>query len=194
MERRIAGIIKWLERCLAAYRAGAVESALMDAECARADLDRLRDEVWNAVEKKHAPGARDRSAAVLVKAAGLALIAVLFSATPVAFLQEGRPHPEPVASLEWVTPDEKMLLGNLRRHLSESNSLAALPEQKEHEKTATTRALPVPGRTAHNAAATPVAQHDSNEADVPYDRIITLVQAGEKALKNERPVIRIERN
>ncbi len=189
MERRIVGIIKWLERCLAACRAGAVESALMDVECARADLDRLRDEVWNAVERKHVVKVRDRSVVVLAKAAGLALIAVLFLATPVALLQERRSHPELSASLEWVTPDEKMLLGNLRRHLSESNSFTVVSEPGEHGKSTAGRTV-----TARNALAVPVERHSSSEADVPYDRIITLVQAGEKALKNERPVIRIERN
>ena len=45
MDRRIAGIIRWLERFQSSYRSGAIESALMDAECARADLEDLRSDV-----------------------------------------------------------------------------------------------------------------------------------------------------
>lgn len=49
MDRRIAGIIRWLERFQSSYRSGAIESALMDAECARADLEDLRSDVWRSV-------------------------------------------------------------------------------------------------------------------------------------------------
>ena len=42
VEKRVAGIIRWLERLKKSYSSGALESALMDAECARADLENLR--------------------------------------------------------------------------------------------------------------------------------------------------------
>ena len=53
MERRIAVIMRWLERCLNEYRAGSLESALMDAECARADIETLRQDVWAKLERRH---------------------------------------------------------------------------------------------------------------------------------------------
>ena len=197
MERRIAGIIRWLERCLSACRSGALESALMDAECARADLDRLRDEVWAALEEKHAVRARKHPVVVFVKAAGLALMVVLATATPVALFQEGRVWTEPAVSIEWVTPDERALLGNLRKHLSESNSLAAVARDGDlSEKNAGLRAAsPVVGKAVRNVSAVSEEPSNGSNAGVPsYDRILTLLQAGEKALKNERPVIKIERN
>lgn len=48
-DRKIAGIIRWLERFQNSYNSGAMESALMDAECARADLEDLRKDVWSSV-------------------------------------------------------------------------------------------------------------------------------------------------
>lgn len=205
MERRIAGIIRWLERCLSAYRAGAWESMLMDAECARADLDRLRDDVWTALEERHAAGARRRPAVVFLKASGLALAIVLAAATPLALLQEGRVFSEPAVSLEWVTPDEKALLGNLRRHLSESNPFASsvardsvVRDGESRENGAGPRGtLPEAGRATRSVTAVPEERRGRDGADASfysYDRIITLVQAGEKALKNEQPMIKIEHN
>lgn len=198
MERRIAGIIRWLDRCLAAWKAGALESALMDAECARADMERLRDDVWNALEQKHVRVKHERAAIKSLKASLLAMAAVLAAATPLAILQEGRAFPEPVrVTLEWVTPDEKTLLGNLRKHLSESNSFAAASERDDMYKPGTLAANAVhqPSGTQNsgmrNAPARERAERSSNS--VPYDRIISLVQAGEKALKNEQPLIRIEK-
>ena len=45
MEKRVAGIVRWLERFQRSYKSGSMESALMDAECARADLETLRRDV-----------------------------------------------------------------------------------------------------------------------------------------------------
>ena len=42
IERRTAAVIRWLERFQNSYRAGALESALMDAECTGdASINRL---------------------------------------------------------------------------------------------------------------------------------------------------------
>ena len=46
LDKRVAGIIRWLERLKKSYSAGSMENALMDAECARADLENLRLDVW----------------------------------------------------------------------------------------------------------------------------------------------------
>ena len=46
LEKRTDAVIRWLERMKIAYSSGAVESAYMDAECARADLEDLRSDVF----------------------------------------------------------------------------------------------------------------------------------------------------
>jgi hypothetical protein len=210
MERRIAGIVRWLERCLKACNTGALESALMDVECARVDLESLRNEVWAELERKNAGKSRMGVLAGTFRVASVAFMVVLATATPLARFQEVRPHPEPAVSLEWVTPDEKALLSSLRRHLSESNSFAAVPEPEEKADAPatakTTKAKPPVAmrsekrspRSEMNAKPDRIMNEKSGTSagemtNVPYDRIMMLMQTGEKALKNERPVITIER-
>lgn len=189
MERRIAAVIRWLERCLAACRTGAMESALMDVECARADLDRLREDVWTALERKHAPRARGFLLPAPLGGVLVALVIVLAAAAPLAPFQERRMPAEPMLSVEWVTPDEKMLLGNLRRRLSENNRpTASLPDRNEVENRTETQK-----RLAKRASVPSGRQDVKSDGGMPYDRLVELLQTGEKALKNERPVIKIER-
>jgi hypothetical protein len=217
MEKRIAGIIRWLERCLKAYKTGALESALMDAECARADVELLRDEVWKKLEKRYAAKTQRWGAWLPVKAAFLAVLAVLAAATPLFenTLPEQRTFRErqDTRALEWVTPDEKTLLSNLRKHLSDSNSFASssfaldLPfeaikkeAKEETEETGSTKAV-VPAKK--NAAARKTSSPEpgvgvkikgTQEAQrIPYDRILSLVQTGEKAMKHQASIITIEK-
>jgi hypothetical protein len=186
---------------LKACKTGALESALMDAECARADIERLRNEVWEKLERRHRAKTRGRLAWIPLKAAFWAFTVLLTAATPLALFQEGstreRQERETV-TLEWVTPDEKTLLSNLRRHLSDSNPFASIqpPMQTQVPIQTPTRAPvreerePVV-RAASRRAPEIAAREDA--ADIPYDRIISLVQAGEKAMKNGEPAIRVEK-
>lgn len=213
MERRITGIIRWLERCMKACKAGAWESALMDAECARADIEHLRDEVWNRLERQHTAKKKFFLRWVPVRAAFWAAVVVLAAASPLALRQEGTmsealAQQEPSIVLEWVTPDEKMLLSNLRKRLSDGNSLASV-RMEENEvsgretqnrsvsalKSITPPAVRMAEKTRSVSENDTVLHIERKEgASVPYDRIISLVQAGERALKNETPAIRIESN
>ncbi|MDR1621061.1 MAG: hypothetical protein LBS00_01660 [Synergistaceae bacterium] len=200
MERRIAGIVRWLDRCLRACKAGALESALMDVECARADVERLRDEVWGKLERRRSARVRGRFFWVPLKVVLGAFLVVLTGATPVAFFQEGpaleRQERETV-SLEWVTPDEKTLLGNLRKHLSDSNSFASIqdraqipaqPMEREAEREPAVRAAP---KAAPKQEPKPAVRDEA--LNIPYDRIISLVQAGEKAMQKDEPAIKVEK-
>ena len=87
VEKRVAGIIRWLERLKQSYSSGAIESALMDAECARADLENLRQDVWAQVR----PSAKNESALFsfagmmnFARVFSLALIIVMMSVMPLS--------------------------------------------------------------------------------------------------------------
>ncbi|MDR1378187.1 MAG: hypothetical protein LBJ36_03970 [Synergistaceae bacterium] len=211
VEKRIAGIARWLDRCLKAYKTGALESALMDAECARADVELLRNEVWEKLEKQYTVRTRKRDAWLPAKVAFWAMTVVLAAATPVALL-ENVPRGEKALwtgqdspSLEWVTPDEKTLLSNLRKHLSDANSFASAQRSEEKEEkidfkpvTATAVAM---GKFAEKPAVilktpSPEPTKDSEGPEtprIPYDRILSLVRTGEKAMKQQESIIVIER-
>lgn len=198
MERRIAGIVRWLERCLKACKAGALESALMDVECARADVERLRDEVWKKLEGLHGTREHGRFAGTPLKAFLGAVLVVLTMATPVALFQEGLPREKQereTVTLEWVTPDEKTLLGNLRKHLSDSNPFVSI--QQPQTPSRQPELPPQAAERNHVARAAPREELKSavrdNAIEIPYDRIISLVQTGEKAMKNDEPAIKIEK-
>ncbi|MDR2179324.1 MAG: hypothetical protein LBP21_03355 [Synergistaceae bacterium] len=211
MEKRIAGIVRWLERCLKACKAGALESALMDVECARADIERLRDDVWEKLEKRHSARKRGQWVEMPLKAILGAMVFVLTAATPVAFFQGDLPRERgEVTTLEWVTPDEKTLLVHLRKHLSDSNPFALIPQSEfepefESElkpELQLSRPRPAEGKRVTRPALKlePKAAGDKGvkgvdtlNSAIPYDRIISLVQAGEKAMKTDEPAIKIEK-
>jgi hypothetical protein len=188
---------------LKACKAGALENALMDAECARADIERLRDEVWEKLEERHTARGRGRVAGTPVKAFLGAVLLVLTAATPVALIQESlsqKRQERETVTLEWVTPDEKTLLGNLRKHLSDSNPFASIQQPQEPPP----RQPELPPRTVERGRAVGAVPKQEPEfavggdvmeiaMEIPYDRIISLVQAGEKAMKNGEPAIKIEK-
>ena len=96
VERRIAGIIRWLERLKKSYSSGAMESALMDAECARADLEDLRQAVWSQVK----PSEQNRYELFTrilggLRTVSLAVIIVLMAVVPLS-----RELPAPVVELD----------------------------------------------------------------------------------------------
>jgi hypothetical protein len=205
MEKRIAGITRWLERCLKACKSDALESALMDAECARADIELLRDDVWKKLEKRYAAKTRNWGVWLWLrlrppaKAAFWAIIVVLAAATPVALFENAARNP---LSLEWVTPDEKALLISLRKGLSDDNSFASgLPAEKRaeepEEKTGPAKAATPARKPAEKppvAQRPPSLEKDASETGgIPYDRILSLVQTGERAMKPRASIITIEK-
>jgi hypothetical protein len=204
VEKRITGIVRWLERCLKAYRTGALESALMDAECARADIELLRDDVWKKLERQYAAKPRKGSVCLWLrlptKVAFLAMVVVLAAATPVA-LFENAPQRERTfregqnsLTLEWVTPDEQTLLSNLRKHLSDANSFASIQRAGETiEKPVVASKTPSPEPTAQAIQAIQETPEVAELQKIPYDRILSLVQTGEKAMKQQASIITIER-
>jgi hypothetical protein len=212
VEKRITGIVRWLERCLKACKTGALESALMDAECARADIELLRGEVWKKLERQHVAKARGRGLLGLpwlpAKAAFLAMVAVLAAATPVALFesvpQEERAGQNALSShsltLEWVTSDEKALLSNLRKHPSDGDSFASTVSAQQPVQQTEDKAEPRPIKANEATRKTPSPEAEAREAlvapetqRVPYDRILSLVQTGEKAMKQQASIITIER-
>ncbi|MCR5346235.1 MAG: hypothetical protein K6E38_00485 [Fretibacterium sp.] len=194
IERRVAAINRWLERFQRSYRSGAMESALMDAECARADLEDLRLDVWERVGRASIPR-RLRVGAVCGLLLSTSLI-VMATASPVAkgegsvpaavqvspsrlcaAAESASPAPpavQPVAKASAAAPVQKAVRREPR----------PLPVKKEKE------------RPVRRAAAEPVqkavpAKHPARV--LPDNEVFSLVQTGSRALRNEDPVIKIRR-
>lgn len=187
MDRRIAGIIRWLERFQSSYRSGAIESALMDAECARADLEDLRSDVWRSVGAVR-PSRVRRS--VVGWLSSLVLLAVLAVPSPLSREEGLTPRREVRAAVQ--EPER-------RAETSPPVPAAAAPAP------ATSRAVraekrPTSGRRTRAATAAPkpegaaaVRPAPRDGGAVPYDTMFLLLQTGARALRNEGPAIRIDK-
>ena len=253
MEKKIARIYRWLERCAKACAADSWNSALLDVECAKAELEDVRTEIWSKTEGVCQVRPTRRGALVL-KASFLSVVLLFSLAAPLA-MQSSRPAAsvhrasENVHSgahvLEWVTGDEQAVLAALRKSLSDANrawSAAALrgesdalagetangPRMDEEllqealpeEKTLVARAPslsegsgvspgvatvsrrvrtkdqkePAAGSVArkNDAAAAEDAVRPSSAAK-ELDSIISLVQIGQKALRERESPIQFQR-
>ncbi|NLD95729.1 MAG: hypothetical protein GX635_01310 [Synergistaceae bacterium] len=129
MEKKIARIYRWLERCAKACSAGSWNSALLDMECAKAELEDVRTEIWSKTEG--AFGVRPtRRGALALKASFLSVVLLFSLAAPLA-IQSSRPASSVYQAsgnvhsgehvLEWVTGDEQAVLAALRKSLSDAN-------------------------------------------------------------------------
>ena len=85
IDKKVAGIIRWLERFKKSCSAGAIESALMDAECARADLENLRLDVWAVLEPGVKPENKFFSRFLnFAKITSLAAVIVMLTVFPIS--------------------------------------------------------------------------------------------------------------
>ena len=185
MERRIAAIIRWLERFQNSYRAGAMENALMDAECARADLEDLRLDVWARVEQPPAPqrfGIRAAWALPLTM-----VVIILTTASPLArtmareaaVKQELHSREEPRASATEGGRPSLQAPKPVRRD--------AVPRSRARGAVTSTKGRPLPEDNADTRQA-------GTQMGVPAsDKVFSLLQTGARALKNEDPAIKISR-
>ena len=188
VEKRVAGIIKWLERLKKSYSSGAMESALMDAECARADLEDLRLDVWEKVR----PSAH-RNSAVLsrvmncARTFSLSVIIVMMSVVPLS-RDVKTPEIEPLKNAK-ASAGPIVVFREYETPITEQT-------QKTEQKIAdsSTKKQPAQKRTAQKRTQTQakIASKPKPASTVPYDKVYSLIQTGQRALKNNSSVIKIQ--
>ncbi|MDR2175325.1 MAG: hypothetical protein LBO82_05240 [Synergistaceae bacterium] len=207
MEKRIAGIIRWLERCLEAHKAGEMESALMDVECARADMDLLRDGFWSKLDRRAAGRRRTFVAALfaaLLKTALGATAVILATAAPLALPRE-KLGEEAAAAPGRVIFVAKAQNGLFETAAEREGARAAETEFSPPKIAAAVRAdakRPEPkDRPLQSQAQSQSPQEQPYRAgrdekergvNLSYENILALIQTGERALKNAAPAIEIE--
>lgn len=153
MEKKIARIYRWLERCAKACSAESWSSALLDMECAKAELEDVRSEIWTRAEGA-LQGRPARRGPLLLRVSFLSVILIFALAAPLAIQNtgpEGRSarssnprfihSAEPV--LEWVTGDEQAVLSALRKSLSEANRAWIASARRSEADAGATDAAPV---------------------------------------------------
>ena len=168
---KIAAIIRWLERLKKSYSSGSLETALMDAECARADIEDLTHEVWSRVS----PNAR-RPSTIFLKAAQVLTLSLSVIAVWVSPLsRESVPQaPEPLPQVPEVRASEPQ---------------AVIPDPTPEPKRQPRRRQPAPPPKPQ--APKPAATPPKPPKTVAEDEIYSLIQTGRRALKNDKTVIKI---
>lgn len=199
MEKRIARITRWLDRCAKACSAKSWQSALMDMECAKAELEDARRDLWARAEgsPQGSPAAKRAGRALVASTLGLFL--VMSAAGPLAAPPAGPGEVrtsvflESASSLEWVSTDEKALLTALRRSLSDAN-LARLSSGAGEALPAAPAAKIQAGLNERRPPAMETVRKDQSPSHGgrEFDTIINLVQIGQKALRERESAIRFD--
>lgn len=170
------------------YSDGAIESALMDAECARADLETLRNDVWQKVK----PSERKSSDLIirLLRCVSIAAIVILFSVVPLAkdivpvqsvseeMKASVSSEPKPVTVTREDEKHEVRTANTKTESSSKRQSRRQLTQKKQEKPVVNTRTV-----TANKAP----------QKTVPYDKVFSLVQTGQRALKENTSVINIKK-
>ncbi len=201
MEKRFRRVQRWLERCIEACRKEKWSNAVADVECARAELEAARDELWTAVSEAGGAGEAGclkRGMPLSVRSAVLAVAVIMAAALPLSTATGPVVLEQETSgvSLEWVTPDEKSLLTALRENLSDMNSA-----RKDLEKSAGPVSDIEPDRQfarVNTASVTenlvqkgqenPEGQPPRKE-EVTLDEILLLYEIGHRALRSDSVVI-----
>lgn len=199
VEKRVAGIIRWLERLKQSYSSGAIESALMDAECARADLENLRQDVWAQVR----PSAKNESA--IFSFSGMMNFARVFSLALIIVMMSVMPLSREIYSPVIEKPKREQAKAQpiivIRQYeapavmTSEKNE--DLPQKKQIAQKRVSSKRTQPAKTAKTAAGTQIlpektAKPSKTPQVLPYDKVYSLIQTGQRALKNNSTVIKIQ--
>ena len=190
VDKRVAGIIRWLERLKKSYSSGAMESALMDAECARADLENLRLDVWATLAPGSKPENKIFSRALnFSRVFSLAVLIVLLAVFPIS--KETQP-PVIEHKKEKITFAEPIIVireeKTKTKTQSDNNIAAASVSTGKTKKTA---------RPAVVKKSQPVSQpkiqaekKEPEQKAVAYDKVFSLMQTGQRALKGSSTVIK----
>ena len=176
------------------YSDGAIESALMDAECARADLETLRNDVWQKVKPaSHNENKFFHALAYILRCVSLAVIVILFSVVPLA---------KDIMPVQIVSDEMNASISHEPEHVT------VVREDEKHEvRTAYTRTessissskRQVRRQTAQKKTEKPavntrtVTANQAPQKTVPYDKVLSLVQTGQRALKENTSVINIKK-
>lgn len=189
IDRRVAGIIRWLERLKQSYSSGALEIALMDAECARADLEDLRQDVWSKVQPAEIREEQSFSRLInFSKVAFLAVLIVLFAVVPIA--KDGQ-IPATVIEhdrSELVLAEPILIVNEVNEH-KEDKAVSSKPKKSAVSKSSTPKKASATSSNTNMIAKTDTVKP---EKTVAYDKVFSLVQTGQRALKNNGSVIEIK--
>ncbi len=203
MESKIRKVQRWLERCVDACKSRSWENALADMECAAAELESARKELWSVVDGSRAR-IRARRRSMTLGATATATIFVLMFAIPVTMPEPVRQLAQAVvwedekALLELITRDEKDLILSLRKSLSSSNKFDIAEAKGEIPAPDSISLTSLP---AIKVASSKPMREEKNEAkiekveqreSIPLNEVVELLEIGQRALRKGDDFIVLE--
>ncbi|MDR1509637.1 MAG: hypothetical protein LBS53_08365 [Synergistaceae bacterium] len=203
MECHLKRVERWFKRCAAACKCGSWNDALIEADCLEAETKGLREKLWRVIAEEHL-GIRARGFGGTVfqafKVASLALVIVMTAVMPLSVDPEANTEisAAPPASIALLTSAESDIINALRESLSSSNNGRVALTVEIPEKPPVTvgpRGAAMASETAISAPQP--AEEDKTENPEPRhpsaEEVISLIQAGQRALRVPDPAIRIIR-
>jgi len=200
MEKRFRRAQRWLERCIEACKKEKWANAVADVECARAELETAREELWAAVSRKEEARGKTGIKHMLPLSARSAVLAILLVMSAAVPLSTGTgttsdKRAEKAVTLEWVTADEKKILSELRRSLSDMNMVRVVEDQVRSVARnkidsgrdvaeAETSKPPEAPQTERKSPHEP-GHGTSAQLEVAIEEILSLYEIGQRALKAE---------
>ena len=189
VDKKVAGIIRWLERLKKSYSSGAVESALMDAECARADLENLRLDVWAAID----PESKSENKIFLrfINFSRIVSLAVVIVLTAVFPISKDVHAPAVEYNKNTITLAEPIII--VREEIKEKIKFESDNNIVNEAHKVNNIKAKKPVKTA-NVKKPPASTEKTEikEKSVAYDKVFSLMQTGQRALKNNSSVIKIK--
>ncbi len=186
-----------------ACRCKAWTSAIAELECARAELDSAGREIWEAAaETETRPQARGfrPSKSLLLQVVPVTLMFLLLAVGPTS-IESFNPSRtlslEAGPSVQWVTADERLLLENLRKSLSEGRAglVAGTGSGKAQPGVAPARRLkglnPAEAEEPRREAVPPISSRGG--VSVAAEDLLSLIQVGQRALRPEGEALHVER-
>ena len=156
----------------------------MDAECARADLEDLRQAVWSQVvpseQKRYAVFAQIFGG---LRTLSLAVIIVLMAVVPLS-----RELPAPIVELDKteVVLAEPIII--VREEITDTEAAEAPRTLAQTVK----KPAPQKRKTSPKRSQAKPSIKAENGGTVPYDQVYSLIQTGQRALKNNTSVIKVQ--
>lgn len=194
MEKKIARLRRWLDRLACACENRRWDFAVAEADCLSAELKNVREDIVSLLAAEDLPHRRMfsiESVGISLRSALLSLLMLLALCAPLS-VDADRPFAAPQARalpdandehLSWVTDEEERLIKALRSDLNNNNPSAIMFAAKPKARNMTAK-LPQPRVQVEPAAA-------ARDASLAPEEMLALVQAGERALHEKDPVIKV---
>ena len=175
--RKADTVIRWLERMKRAYACGAVESAYLDAECARADLETLRTNIFAFL-----PGVKPKTQSkfpAVIRVIILSFSVVMAMTSPLS--RENISH-TPIYAQASETESVKEEVSSSGR---QPKVITEKPKRTQRQPSAK-RTAKLPEKPKPEPKPVPAKKQPA------YDKLHMLLETGRRALKTNNTVIKIK--